>query len=947
MAARFRSNVDHTRLIFKSIFVMNFPDNTTSKDLREVCQGYGTVVDVYIPNRKSKAGKRFAFVRFIKVDNADRLVGNLCTLWIGRNPNISLLISPSSVMVLDDSCVVKRDLDNYGMGEVKQFNNLRVLLSNEGFQNVKLAYLGGLWVMIELESWGEVMELEECKDDLFARKRICIKTKQEDNSLEKFKIIIHGKIFVLRAKELFLWSPVFNDVAEIVYCSDDESVKGVKGADENNAETSKQVNLDAKSDVEGVLETYFGEHDDNLGNDQDPIQPLNEKETSNDPFNIYDLLKNMIKSRVFYRRLYERYGEHYWIARSSRCFLMNCLSLNIQGLGSKAKKEWIRELNIKHKDSNVFHKEQHIISDNFVALYGTWNPNKAKLLMISIYAPQSATGKRSLWSYITSLITRWNGDCMVMGDFKEVRCMEDRMGSVFNVQGANEFNNFISNSRLVEIQLEGYSFTWSHPSATKMSKLDRFLLTEDDRNGMVRFKKKMQFLKKDIRVWVMDQKQKQSGRIKEIKSKLSDIDKLLDQGGVNDEILLSRMDLLKQLQDIKSSETRDCMQKAKIQWAIEGDENSKFFHGIINQKRANLAIKGVMVDGEWMDDPVESNKNSVHILLLGFKLQVSITTMVFKVDFAKAYDSIRWDYLDVVLRSFGFGSKWCSWISGSLISRMASILINGSPTYEFQFHCGLKQGDSLAPYIFILIMESLHLSFSRAVDAGIFTGIKIDSSLTISHLFYADDAVFIGEWSNVNLTGQMGLGPEWEGVFHVKDLRNLLDESFLPKDSTATRWVKSIPIKINVFAYKVYLNRLPTRLNLIRRGVQVPSLSCSVCNAAYEDMSHLLFSCDLANDVVRLVCRWWNLTWPPLGSYSEWLSWFNSIRLCSRIKGMLEWVFYVTWWCLWTFRNQLLFATQNPRKDVIFTILYSALLLGVELDVIALLVGIAGFSILI
>nr|GEW45851.1 RNA-directed DNA polymerase, eukaryota [Tanacetum cinerariifolium] len=278
----------------------------------------------------------------------------------------------------------------------------------------------------------------------------------------------------------------------------------------------------------------------------------------------------------------------------------------------------------------------------------------------------STTGKRSLWSYITSLITRWNSDCMVMGDFNEVRCMEDRMGSVFNVQRANEFNNFVSNSRLVKVQLEGYSFTWSHSSATKMSKLDRFLVTEglvslfpyisgicldrhlsdhrpillrevitdygatpfrmyhswfslhgfeqmvthtwnyivlDDRNGMVRFKKKMQFLKKEIRVWVMDQNQKQSGRIKEIKSKLSDIDRLLDQRGVNDEILLSRMDLLKQMQYIKSSDARDCMQKSKIQWAIERDENFKFFHGIINQKRVNLAIKGVMVDGEWMDDP--------------------------------------------------------------------------------------------------------------------------------------------------------------------------------------------------------------------------------------------------------------------------------------------------------------------------------------------------------
>ncbi|GJW73421.1 hypothetical protein Tco_0132791 [Tanacetum coccineum] len=58
-------------------------------------------------------------------------------------------------MVLDDSCVVKRDLQNYVMGEVKQFSsisNLRTLLLAEGFHNVKLAYIGGLWVMVELES---------------------------------------------------------------------------------------------------------------------------------------------------------------------------------------------------------------------------------------------------------------------------------------------------------------------------------------------------------------------------------------------------------------------------------------------------------------------------------------------------------------------------------------------------------------------------------------------------------------------------------------------------------------------------------------------------------------------------------------------------------------------------------------------------------------------------
>nr|GFC26223.1 RNA-directed DNA polymerase, eukaryota [Tanacetum cinerariifolium] len=115
-----------------------------------------------------------------------------------------------------------------------------------------------------------------------------------------------------------------------------------------------------------------------------------------------------------------------------------------------------------------------------------------------------------------------------------------------------------------------------------------------------------------------------------------------------------------------------------------------------------------------------------------------------------AYDSIRWDYLIDVLHSFGFGAKWRSWIRGCLTSSMACILVNGSPTSEFQFHRGLKQGDPLAPYLFILVMESLHLSFTRSIDAGMFTRVMIDSSVIISHLFYADDAVFIGEWSQKN-----------------------------------------------------------------------------------------------------------------------------------------------------------------------------------------------------
>ncbi|GJW88814.1 RNA-directed DNA polymerase, eukaryota [Tanacetum coccineum] len=110
--------------------------------------------------------------------------------------------------------------------------------------------------------------------------------------------------------------------------------------------------------------------------------------------------------------------------------------------------------------------------------------------------------------------------------------------------------------------------------------------------------------------------------------------------------------------------------------------------------------------------------------------------MIFKVDFEKAFDSVRWDYLDDVLKKFGFGNRWCSWIQSCLRSSRASILVNGSPTKEFQFHKGLKQGDPLSPFLFILIMESLHLSFQNVVNAGQWSDFNISIIINVLKCFF-------------------------------------------------------------------------------------------------------------------------------------------------------------------------------------------------------------------
>nr|GEY82805.1 hypothetical protein [Tanacetum cinerariifolium] len=193
-----QSKFHHASRISESVFVSNFLEGCTSKDLWKVCNDYGTVVDVFIPNKKSKAGKHFAFVRFIKVINLDRLIENLNTIWIGRfhlfaNPvrferpkklvfptYKDMLVAPivpgpyisfASALVLDDSCVVECDLLKYAMGKVKDVNsipNLRTLLMDEGFFDVKLKYLGAHSPFCEEVSGDDrESDIEEVSETIF------------------------------------------------------------------------------------------------------------------------------------------------------------------------------------------------------------------------------------------------------------------------------------------------------------------------------------------------------------------------------------------------------------------------------------------------------------------------------------------------------------------------------------------------------------------------------------------------------------------------------------------------------------------------------------------------------------------------------------------------------------------------------------------------------------
>jgi hypothetical protein len=126
--------------------------------------------------------------------------------------------------------------------------------------------------------------------------------------------------------------------------------------------------------------------------------------------------------------------------------------------------------------------------------------------------------------------------------------------------------------------------------------------------------------------------------------------------------------------------------------------------------------------------------------------------MIFKVDFEKAYDSINWKFLEYLLERFGFGERWIGWIKACVCTGNLSVLVNSSPSREVTIARSLKQGDPLAPFLFLLVAEGLGLLMTRAVSIGFFKSFVFkNSNVVVSHLQYADDTLFIGDACVENL----------------------------------------------------------------------------------------------------------------------------------------------------------------------------------------------------
>nr|GEU95458.1 RNA-directed DNA polymerase, eukaryota [Tanacetum cinerariifolium] len=116
--------------------------------------------------------------------------------------------------------------------------------------------------------------------------------------------------------------------------------------------------------------------------------------------------------------------------------------------------------------------------------------------------------------------------------------------------------------------------------------------------------------------------------------------------------------------------------------------------------------------------------------------------------------------------------------------------------------------------------------------------------------------------SDVNLrpiSDRWALSLKGSGDFSVASIRKVIDGKRFSKVSSKTRWIKSVPNKVNILAWKVKFDGLPTRLNISRRGIMIDSIIFPICDRGVESSNHMFFMCNLASNLSCMISKWWDI----------------------------------------------------------------------------------------
>ena len=120
-----------------------------------------------------------------------------------------------------------------------------------------------------------------------------------------------------------------------------------------------------------------------------------------------------------------------------------------------------------------------------------------------------------------------------------------------------------------------------------------------------------------------------------------------------------------------------------------------------------------------------------------------------KLNIEKAYDHVDWSFLLSIMGMMGFGEKWLQWMQWCIFTTSFFVLVNETSLGFFQSFKGLRRGDPLSPYLFVIAMKALSRILRKAISGGFLLACKLrgggGEGAHVSHLLFADDTlVFCG-----------------------------------------------------------------------------------------------------------------------------------------------------------------------------------------------------------
>ncbi len=131
--------------------------------------------------------------------------------------------------------------------------------------------------------------------------------------------------------------------------------------------------------------------------------------------------------------------------------------------------------------------------------------------------------------------------------------------------------------------------------------------------------------------------------------------------------------------------------------------------------------------------------------IVGWTSRAKIEGVGVKVDFEKAYDSINWSFLGKILEWWGFSAQWCGWIRQCVENAKVAVLVNGVATKWIKSKRGVRQGDPLSSYLFLLVAECLARMTEEAGSNNLIKGVGPAEHCRFSLIQFADDTLFFTE----------------------------------------------------------------------------------------------------------------------------------------------------------------------------------------------------------